>query len=135
MILWFGDPWPNRENPSPLCQENQQISSEVVENKRCVECGKMLNEEKDHGVITNCTGSVWHHFWLDETCVCAYHLRCWLTEVVGGEPSEKVRSRMTGEGSYHITQRDPKELWTGTYQNDAAEEEDAVIGRGWKREK
>lgn len=139
-IHWFGSPWPSEQKRAPICEnDDDQLPVDTVLEKRCVECGKLFTE-KDHGVVTQCVGNVWHHFWIDingdNTCVCAYHLRCWLTEVVGGVMSEKVLSRMTGEGFAHIAQNMPLQhlFVDSTYQNDPnAPEEDAEIGKGWNR--
>lgn len=109
-VRFFGAPWPSEERRAPICSSDVwKVQVESVAGNRCIQCENVITE-RDRGVITACTSRIWGHFWLDlpgfeadgdhdgepagTYPVAAYHLLCWLKEVVGGEMSEKVASRM-----------------------------------------
>ncbi len=115
-IRWFGEPWNNT-----LCAETEYQIPAPVESK-CIECTRPI-EEKDRGVVTACSPSIWGSWDLlvdnQSRSVCSYHLLCFLEQVVGGEPSYRVRQRM----NFKVT-------------DDFAKEKESFVeperGRGWR---
>jgi hypothetical protein len=97
-IRWFGDPWPSEEHRAAVCESDADLTL-VPLGHTCIECTKPF-KESDRGVITVCSPRIWGGFDLmvlgNTIRVCAYHLSCWLSLVVGDELTHEVLSRMPG---------------------------------------
>jgi hypothetical protein len=98
-VHWFGEPWGNTYR-APIC-EDDAFRVEIPLGHECIDCGKQF-KKTSQGVITGCSPSIWGHWMLEiegvERPVCAYHLHCWLAEVVGGEMSHRILERMHKQG-------------------------------------
>lgn len=154
-VRYFGDPWPHPERRAGICDNDQfKVPVEKIVGQKCLECNEPI-KANHRGVITACDMRIWGHFWLEfpataedffgeederneeligrmvKMPVAAYHLGCWLREVVGGEMSEKIQKRMRlRPGDIPLT---PKEI-------DRLEEEGLSVGDevaepgGWFKE-
>lgn len=114
-VRFFGNPWPNEDRRAIICgSDDFKIPIEKVAGQRCIECSEPIKDNQ-RGVITACDMRIWGHFMLELPVVeedfggepdqeligkeqtipvAAYHLRCWLEQVIGGEMSEKIMDRM-----------------------------------------
>lgn len=121
-IRWFGDTWGGPIN-DPLYQIDVPVGT------KCLECTGLVTE-RDRGVVVSCATSVWGGWDLEaggyRYHVCSYHLLCWLNEVVGGELSHKIISRMTA------TQRNQLGDDVGEQPAEQAEELEDVKPGGWR---
>ena len=144
-IRWFGDPWPNAERRAGICDsDDYKVPVEKVMGQRCIECNEPITESQ-RGVITACDMRIWGHFMLelpetkDELTgdveeaatwpVAAYHLKCWLEEVIGGELTQKILDRMhLNAGQRPLTTQEIDEMEaSGVKLGD----EDHDPGAGW----
>lgn len=118
-VRWFGDSW-----GAEICDPDYEI--EVPIGTKCLECTRIINE-RDRGVVTGCSDSVWGHWAMkingNRVTVCSYHLVCFLEQVVGGEWSHRMRSRLGRDRSMV----DPEFSEPASFSDD----EDVVPGRGW----
>ena len=152
-VRFFGDPWPHEERRAPICSDDRfKVDVEEIVGNKCLECQEPIKENQ-RGVITACSMRIWGHFWLvikpqpedsldggDQELkdaqpikmpVAAYHLSCWLQEVVGGVLSEKIQERMhLRPGDIPLT---PEEIDELEEQGISVGEEDAEEGAGWYR--
>jgi len=118
-VRWFGQSW-----GAPVCDPDYE--TEVPVGTKCLECTKVIGLN-DRGVVTACSDAIWGHWSMKingvkVTC-CSYHLVCWLDQVIGGEMSHKIRSRM-GRNRSMV---DPEFQEAASVSDD----EDVVPGRGW----
>lgn len=148
-IRFFGDPWPHEERRAPICDDDRwKVDVEEIVGQRCIECSEPIKANQ-RGVVTACSMRIWGHFWLVVTKyeedaqtgppngekmkvpVAAYHLSCWLREVVGGVMSERIQERMhLRPGDIPLT---PAEIDELEEQGLSVGEEDAEEGAGWFR--
>lgn len=163
-VRYFGEQWPSREKPAPICEsENYRVPVESVVGRNCLMCGVTINA-RDRGVITACTPSIWGHFKLTVTVVeddfdgdlteltgpaldissspkvvytaCAYHLKCFLDAVVGGDidGAPEIKNRMIGATKTPLQiLEDVGSDATEEEIIEALEEVDVEPGRGWKK--
>jgi hypothetical protein len=146
-VRFFGDPWPNEERRAPICEDDRfRVPVEDVAGNKCLECQEVIKLGQ-RGVITACGMRIWGHFWLEfnsvpedegdvsgqpvKAPVAAYHLGCWLREVVGGVMSERIQERMhLRPGDVPLTPAEVDEL---EEQGLSVGLEDAEEGSGWYR--
>ena len=140
-VRWFGEPW-GKGGRAPVCEDDRyRVPIEEVAGRKCLHCSGLITES-DRGVITACSTGIWGYFWLDsrgvedpetgeiekagEYSVCAYHLTCWLEEVVGGEMSATIINRMDAGERREVQEGLPEliELAEGY--------EEAEAGKGWR---
>lgn len=149
-IRFFGNPWPHEDHRAPICDDDRfKVDVEEIVGNRCIECSEPIKANQ-RGVVTACDMRIWGHFWLEfiaededfvgdpdeevvgtrvKRPVAAYHLGCWLQEVVGGVMSEKIQERMhLRPGDVPLT---PAEIDELEEQGLSVGEEDAEEGAGW----
>lgn len=141
-IRFFGNPWPHEDRRAPICDDDRfKVNVEEIVGQRCIECSEPIKDNQ-RGVITGCSMRIWGHFWLEiisepedhlgdegqriKVPAAAYHLSCWLQEVVGGVMSEKIQERMhLRPGDIPLT---PEEIDELEEQGISVGEEDAQEG-------
>jgi hypothetical protein len=85
-MRWYGSPWPSAELRAPICEDDAYRVSTPV-GAICLRCERPIRAG-DSGVITASYPEIEHFFLLriedDDYLVVAYHLDCFLHDVLGG---------------------------------------------------
>ncbi len=127
-VRWFGDSW-----GAPICDPDYKIDRPV--GTKCLECARPITG-RDRGVVTACSSNIWGswNFPVEGGSyrVASYHLTCFLDQVIGGEWSTKMLSRMNGpqretlgtDGVLDNVPDDPEQV---------EDVEEPQPGRGWGR--
>lgn len=120
-VHWFGEPWPSETRRAPVCWDDRYRIATPV-GHHCLDCGKPIKAD-ERGVLTGASPSLWGAWEVNGVYRVAFHLGCWLREVVGGEMSRKLMERLEGrtvpddyQPASHVTAK-------------------PVAGRGWRHKK
>lgn len=131
-VRYFGEPWPNAENPAPVCADDTYKIATPVGTK-CIQCGKKITE-KDRGVVTAASPRLWEHWHLAVTgylhTVVTYHLSCFLEVVLGGEIAGTVVEQRARGAEQHPLEEG--ETAPAPQVEDEAAEETHQPGKGWR---
>jgi hypothetical protein len=95
-VRWFGEPWPSRESPAPICDDDA-FRVETPVGKRCLHCPDLI-VEGERGVVmaTDPLGNEWWTMEIQQDGdefrlpVVAAHIDCLMRATLGPEVESMV---------------------------------------------
>ena len=88
-VRWFGESW-----GAPVCEPEDHIDTPI--NEDCARCRGAIEEGQQGVTVPYLTGRSGEDGWMDRL---AWHLDCWLAEVVGDDMADIVMEAMDDDAA------------------------------------